>query len=274
MSNLYIVVYTAPRLNKVKRLYSSNVNITGFVNCIQNHNNWHYDIGDDPSFYCSNNHHTNLTWGICRPDIRNNISSNDVVLYFCFCAECNSYFLTGLATVDALISQSDIWTNKNYAQYNNFFNLLIKIKPSTSKWEHFEPLFMPDGNGKHDDWLDRIIIPSNANKFVINGDQIKYHIKKNYVIFKNNPKETYILKNQIQVATWKPGDDKETWMDCYNCNKINDFTFKYNQINERTSLRISSNGHPHRHIRYKLTLDVLNNWKSEVLNFLHKLDNN
>src|SRR2546426_11349514 len=65
---------------------------------------WPYDMGDDPSFYCSKKYRMPLTWGICRPDVRNAIQAGDIVVFFAFRKHkedhSTEYMLCAVATVD------------------------------------------------------------------------------------------------------------------------------------------------------------------------------
>jgi hypothetical protein len=43
---------------------------------------WPYDIGDDPSFYAMRKSGGQLSWGICRQDVRNSLCPGDIVAFF------------------------------------------------------------------------------------------------------------------------------------------------------------------------------------------------
>jgi len=46
---------------------------------------WPYDTGDDPAFFCFRRFASQggtLSWGICRPPVRNRLDPDDVVAFF------------------------------------------------------------------------------------------------------------------------------------------------------------------------------------------------
>lgn len=283
-SNLYVVVYNTPILKNIDNSYNFNENTEGFINKLKEHN-WHFDIGDDPSFYqyFKETNENNLTWGICRPNIRNVLKKDDVVLFFNFCSNCNAYFLTGFATVDRVIKQTDIWIGEVYKKYRNYFNLLIKQNFPESNWIHYEPLL--NENHKHKDWLRRLLnCDENILKFELVNESIKvlYKTKGNYIIFCSNNDDTYILINkQIKIATWDSKSKKEKWLQDEKSTKIKEFTFglscnnKYGNIklskNVRDSLRVHERNQAHVHVKFNLTKDCLKKWKTDFKNYLESI---
>src|SRR5579862_7511736 len=120
---------------------------------------WPYDSGDDPSFYAAGRFGGQLSWGICRQDVRNRLDSGDMVVFFSFRkfkrTGDSEYRLCALATVDRKTSQIDLWKDQNLEIYRKYFNLLIRPSGSENDgWEHFEPTL--EGSRLHDDWLWRI----------------------------------------------------------------------------------------------------------------------
>ncbi len=74
---------------------------------------WPYDNGDDPSFRAMRKFGRQLTWGVCRQDVRNEISEGDVAVFFSF-RKCGKYGeaeyrFCCVATVQRKVSQADIW---------------------------------------------------------------------------------------------------------------------------------------------------------------------
>src|SRR5580704_9951883 len=64
---------------------------------------WPYDYGDDPSFFCRRYLQGALTWGVCRADVRNQVKSGDVVVFFSFTKieeHDVEYRLSAIATVE------------------------------------------------------------------------------------------------------------------------------------------------------------------------------
>jgi hypothetical protein len=45
---------------------------------------WPYDNGDDPSFYAARKFGSQVSWGICRQDVRNRLRPGDIVVFFSF----------------------------------------------------------------------------------------------------------------------------------------------------------------------------------------------
>lgn len=282
MSCIYIVVYNTPKFNRFTKKTSKDKTISEFLQKLQNHKFWHYDIGDDPSFYQFFKRKS-LTWGICRTNIRNNLQNDDVVLFYCFCADCFAYFLTGFATVDKKIKQSEIWKKNEYSSYRDYFNLLIKPSGSGKKWIHFERL--AEITGEHSDWLNRLILSKEPeSSFVLNNDTIQasYFENNNYVIFKHDLADTYMLEKQIKVATWKPKSKKETWIESEIVSKIHAFTFelsnfdKYKVISKknRSSLRVHDRNQSHVYIKYDLKIEGLDQWKKDFKEYLEKVNEN
>jgi CRISPR/Cas system CMR-associated protein Cmr5 small subunit len=265
MPNLYILVYNHPPKESIKKRLVKNETAKGFIN---NYNNWLYDVGDDPSFYCSNILGTNLSWGICRPDIRNKIQPNDTVVFFCYNGIEQKYYLVALATVKEKIKQTDIWTNNDYSSYRKHFNLLIRL--NNGLWEHYEPLF--NEKGKHKNWAHRIAsdFPNDTFQSMENNIILNFPIRDNYVLFKKNDYDTYVLTNPILVAKWSKGQNKESWHDSDNSKSIKDMIFRETH---RDSLRVHPKNQGHVHIRIEKNENELTDWKRKFIDFFKKIGN-
>ena len=81
---------------------------------------WPVDVGDDPAFRSSSAAYGSrgrLSWGVCRPNLRNRVARGDVVVFFA--AEearpdaLRAYRFVGWATVDEVVSQTDIWRRRS-----------------------------------------------------------------------------------------------------------------------------------------------------------------
>lgn len=279
MSNhLYIVVYSSLNFDRFSKKTSQDKTITEFLQKLRNHKLWHYDAGDDPSFYQFFKRKS-LTWGICRTNIRNRLKKDDVVLFYCFCEDCLSYFLTGFATVDRKIKQSEIWQKEEYNSYKDYFNILIRPDGTEKKWIHFERLAAIIGG--HSDWVKRLMASKEQNpSFVLNKDAINlsFLVSDNYIIFKRNPADTYILEKQIKVATWIPKSKNEIWVESDVVSKIYEFSFKFANFGKykaisrknRTSLRVHDRNQSHIFINYELKIDGLNQWKKDFKEYLEQ----
>jgi len=113
---------------------------------------WPYDDGDDPSFRRSRQLRTNLTWGICRQQVRNRIKPTDIIVFFSVRVKKDGppfdYRLCAIATVEEKVKQIAVWQKKRLNRFRSFSNLLIRPKGKTG-WEHYEPV----KEVQHGDWL-------------------------------------------------------------------------------------------------------------------------
>lgn len=103
-----------------------------------------YDIpGDDPSLFSRRHHGGNLTWGVCRQQVRNRLRTGDVVVFSSFRNALDvrkvEYRLCAVTTVERKIRQTDIWCAPELRVYRKYLNLLIRPNRSSDGWEHHEP---------------------------------------------------------------------------------------------------------------------------------------
>ncbi len=92
---------------------------------------WPYDAGDDPAFYCARNMGANLTWGVCRPKVRNQIRPGDVVVFFSVRGSPENkapfrYRFCAVATVERKVKHTRIWTRDELEPFRSYRNLLIR----------------------------------------------------------------------------------------------------------------------------------------------------
>jgi hypothetical protein len=264
MAYVYIIVYNHPSLDDLKVTTVENYKTSEFLN---EYKNWHYDVGDDPAFFCAKKYNSNVTWGICRPDVRNNIKTDDVVVFFCFNGEQSKYYFVGFATVKQIIRQTDIWSNNDFSVFQEYFNLLIR--KMNKKWEHFEPLF--NKKGLHKNWLSRLGARCPKDSFTIKNSALltEFSINENYVIFNSEDKYQRILNHPIHVANWEKGKKKEVWGTDTNCNVIYNYIFSKTT---RVSLRIHERNSAHRHIKINMTSDKLKSWRNNFVEILKKIE--
>jgi hypothetical protein len=92
---------------------------------------WPADVGDDPAFECSRQRAhagAQLSWGVCRPDLRNTITTGDVVVFIAADRLSDRpsarYKLAGWATAERAVSQLDVWQHEELAVYRHYRNLL------------------------------------------------------------------------------------------------------------------------------------------------------
>jgi len=264
MANIYIIVYNHPTIEDLKKTTIKDDKASCFL---KEYNNWHYDVGDDPAFFCAKKYKSNVTWGICRPDVRNNIESNDVVVFFCFNSEQRKYYFVGLSTVKLKIKQTDIWSNDDFSVYQNYYNLLIR--KMNKNWEHFEPLF--NKKGQHKNWYLRLGAQHPKESFAVKSHSLlaEFQIKENYVIFHTEGKFQRILNRPIHVANWEKGGKQEVWKYDTTSNAIYNFIFAKTN---RVSLRIHGRNSAHRHIKIKTMPENLENWRDDFIEFLRSID--
>jgi len=97
--------------------------------------NCFYDWGDDPAFFSAKNllgDYRFATWGVCRRDVRNQLTKGDLIIYFCERQSCDNlkvsdYFFIGFGTVSEAISRYQLWQDSRYRIYRDFFNVLVKL---------------------------------------------------------------------------------------------------------------------------------------------------
>jgi hypothetical protein len=192
---------------------------------------WPSDIGDDPSFTASLEMGAlggRLTWGVCRPNIRNRLQIGDVVAFFAADRFVERrpkpvrYCFVGYATVEKKVSQTELWTNRDLAVYRNYVNLLV-ARRGTDEFEHIET-FSPRRSLWHDDWLWRIADNEGLRKKVFVGVESRgtfdsdttvgrrpLEIACNYVIFAAEGSGTFIAADPPEVATAHQSGVSETW---------------------------------------------------------------
>lgn len=117
--------------------------------------NNYYDWGDDPSFFAAKemlNDEKLATWGVCRRDVRIQLTKGDLVIFICTRQEVNhwDYFYIGFGTVsETLTDRTKIWKEEKYHIYRHFYNLLID---ANNNWH--EPF-----GCEHRDWKRRVQAP-------------------------------------------------------------------------------------------------------------------
>ncbi|MBZ5694715.1 MAG: hypothetical protein LAN36_05075 [Acidobacteriia bacterium] len=247
---------------------------------------WPYDNGDDPSFYAMRKFRGQLSWGICRQDVRNRLRPGDIVVFFSFRkfkeTGDSEYRLCALATVDRKVSQIGLWQDQNLKIYRKYFNLLIR--PWRSKhgaWEHFEPTLA--GSRVHHDWLWRIAEHQGFRKedferlqttdtlkpgVTVRGRPVV--IAKNYVLFSSDPTETHVLSKPTVVAWHSRGKSAEEWNQDKFSHSVRRLTLDVaEQANGRKrSLRIRNSQRAHRHIVFELPRTDAETWRAEFIDLV------
>ncbi|MGH9773865.1 MAG: hypothetical protein ACRD50_02840 [Candidatus Acidiferrales bacterium] len=247
---------------------------------------WPYDNGDDPSFYAMRKFGGQLSWGVCRQDVRNNIRPDDIVVFFSFRkfeeTGDSEYRLCALASVDRKVSQIDLWKVKNLRIYANYFNLLIKpSKSARDGWEHFEPAL--EGSRVHRDWLWRIADHRGFRKKEFDKLEAIDHfqpggamrgrslvIARNYVIFSSDPAKTHVLSKPPVVAWHSKGKPSEQWSQDRFSQAVRRIMLEVaaRANGRQRSLRIKNSQRAHRHIVFELAQPEAQAWRSELLNLI------
>jgi hypothetical protein len=118
---------------------------------------WPYDPADDPAFFCARRLRREggqLSWGICRPDVRSRLRPGDTVVFLGNEDEGSqtSYRFAGFATVKEMIGQDQIWEDDRYAVYRQYLNLLVEAA-GDGVYRHRET----HPGDPHPNWLWRLV---------------------------------------------------------------------------------------------------------------------
>ncbi len=244
---------------------------------------WPYDGGDDPSFYCARTVGANLTWGVCRQQVRNRISPGDVVVFFSVRGNREDrapfrYRLCAVATVERKVSQTDIWTRAELKPFRSYRNLLIR-RLKGGLWEHHEPIL----GVNHKDWFWRIadqggfckkdfrrlessdVLTADAR---IRGRSIS--IAENYVIFSARPHQTIILDQPPLVARCDSNGRPEKWRDdpVSRTTPAHTLDVAREYGSRRRSLRSINTQHSHPVIRWSMPVEKAAEWHRQLLETL------
>ncbi len=199
--------------------------------------NCFYDWGDDPAFFSAKELLGDFrfaTWGVCRRDVRNQLTKSDLVIYFCGRQRYNNlkiwdYYFIGFGTVSEAISRCLLWQDSRYYIYRDFFNVLAKFDgPALTQHEFF-------GKG-HKDWCKRSSAP--------------------YIIFDQNEQNTdFNLTNPLHVATRLSDSPFEQWNSGKNelAKQIEESLFRNFNVERR--LRTRNEQLAHRHISLHTYID-------------------
>jgi hypothetical protein len=199
-----------------------------------------YDWGDDPAFFAA----TELfgdpcyaSWGVCRPNVRRQLTTGDLVIFFCGRQSPSSaglweYFYLGYGTVREAMERRRIWEDEVYHVYRSFFNLLVNYPDGVET--HYEPFGEP-----HADWQKRSQSP--------------------YVIFESGRQWTcFNTIDPLKVANYDSREGSfETWLADPLVKSLQARLFFNGRVDR--NLRTKSRYRPHNHIalhRYFRPLDV------------------
>jgi hypothetical protein len=191
---------------------------------LQGYDNSYFDWGDDPSFFAANellNDTKKASWGVCRPDVRDKLIKNDLVVFFCGRQDKVKlfwrYYFIGFGTVKVRVERVALWKNPVNAPYRKFYNVLARL---SGKYMVQEEKFHP----YHDDWISRAEAP--------------------YILF--NPEQSaFNLISPHHVATWHYNEPvPETWNTDTRSKRIERLLFTDLGIDDRR-LRTAKSGYGH-----------------------------
>jgi hypothetical protein len=169
-----------------------------------------------------------LSWGVCRPDLRNKITPGDVVVFVAADRLRDHrparYRLAGWGTADQFVSQVEVWQREDLAVFRRYRNLLIRPSADKTSFVHCETQAPA-----HPDWLWRLArhSPGGPRKSrweaagepgVSAAGMVKVgrrheHIAANYVLFSDEGDGTVVLADPPVVATAITSGEPETWSD-------------------------------------------------------------
>lgn len=187
---------------------------------------WPLDIGDDPCFGWAYETSAPITWGVCRPDLRNALAIGDVVTFFAADKLGDRrparYSWVGYATVADKICQADVFRRREHARYRAAPNLLIR-PDELGRFEHFEPALAE--SDWHGDWLWRLVKTRRKKQDFesvhasnvydprtsrAGGSLIR--LAGNYVVFSDSPELTWVADAPPVIAHADSNGTPETWM--------------------------------------------------------------
>lgn len=240
---------------------------------------WLYDPSEDPSFFCASylkDRGGCLTWGICRPDLCEQLRLGDTVAFFAVSSPraAPEYRFVGYATVAEKVSQDQIWTEDRLAVYREYLNLLVEPLDESGTYVHREN----HPGGGHPDWLWRLVRrqgypwkkgdfarweESGFSKTVRLGVDTAarrqpVRFDRKYVIFEPGPPETVILSEPPLVARSRGGREPERWLEDPFAKALRRLTLAET---DRT-LRTTATQNQHRQVR--LPTKAID-WREEVL---------
>lgn len=244
---------------------------------------WPYDIGDDPSFFSKVQYGANLTWGVCRPQVRNRIQPGDIVVYFSVRQKKKDlpfeYQLCAVVTVQEKVRQTDVWLVPRFRKcFARYLNLVVR-PAGRHRWRHSER-----GSEKpHKDWIWRIADHEGLKKRQFRrleakdtfdqysrvGDQT-VSITANYVVFSNDKNLSRILRHPPLVAVSRRNGRPETWQRDPFSKSLWAHLFGSARKSgcRRKSLRSTHPQHSHPVIRWTLSIEEAIRWRKRFFAIL------
>lgn len=248
---------------------------------------WPYDYGDDPAFFSREHHRANLTWGVCRPDVRTQCERDDVVVFFSFTntGTGTDYHLCAVATVESKITHSDIFNNPRFEVFRKYLNLLVRPShKSRSLWIHYEP-GAPRKKWHNKDWVGRLTKYREYAKRDLEqvaklpnirvGSCIgrkPFQFGHNYVIFSQDPSLTAFIVSPPKVAHARPYEAERWCKDRFSRMIFEKTVGIAHAHGIRRSLRIENKAQ-HAHspsARWNDTAESVSIWRASFLELLRR----
>jgi hypothetical protein len=244
---------------------------------------WPYDVGDDPSFFSKVQNRSNLTWGVCRPQVRNRIQPGDIVVYFSVRQKEKEhpfeYQLCAVVTVEKKVRQTDVWLVPRFRKcFASYLNLVLRPN-GRHRWRHSER-----GSEKpHKDWIWRIADHDGLKKSQFRPleakDTFDQHsrvggrpvsIAANYVIFSDDKKLSRVLRHPPLTAVSQRNGQPETWQDDPFSKSVRAHLFGSTGKAgpRRKSLRSVHPQHSHPVIRWTLSVEEAIKWRKKLFGIL------
>lgn len=233
---------------------------------------WPYDNGDDPSFFAARRAGCPLTWGVCRPDVRNAIEPESVCVFFAYTSVSSEirYRLSAVATVAQRLDRRSILQDADFSR-QHYINLLIRRQGNGWAYDESD---RPKSD-RHEDWLWRIAKnrPRNKSEFerrykvtyktgqFYDGD---VEIGENYIVFSNRADQTYISQDPPHVATAQHGDKHETW----HSKALKELTVAKAatcNLQHRDYVRTGAAGYPHRQLVFRIADSDGAEWRRSLI---------
>jgi hypothetical protein len=213
---IYVCVYrnlkpSTEDLASVRARSENYPELAEYLRAYEQNESW-LDWGDDPSFHSASASGGPVTWGVCRPNVREWISIGDAVAFICARQEPAGwrYYYVGCGTVAERIE-----ANQRFERFPKYFNVLA-APASAGELSNVEVI------GYHEDWRRRAKSP--------------------YVVFDARA-SAFNLSSPHEIATYVRGSGKsERWHDDPLSAELRTLLFR----GERQSLKTSiyRNQHP------------------------------
>lgn len=247
---------------------------------------WPYDNGDDPSFFVAKKGGP-LTWGVCRPDVRNSIPVGSIAAFFSYTPMEGNNVLYRLCAVTTVLSKQDVMALHRDERFTGFRNLYINalIRPAKGGWQYDESDRAK--RHRHPNWLWRIaeygaMSPKQFEKKFAQvyweecfpDDLLKsggLRLAENYVLFSTTAEDSYICKNPPEVALAFKGEN-EAWSN----KPLESLTVRTSaEYGGRGYLRAANaSGYVHRHICFEMPTTTALAWRGKLIRALKAADKN